>query len=71
MGRSIGRTTQRQRRLALEPLREALGDRLFADFVVHLLIENPGAPVTRYPALAALWLRGRALGIAGRRDEED
>lgn len=67
MNRYSMHTTPRQRRIVLEQLRGELGDRLFADFVVHALMENPNVPVTRWPSLAALWLRGLAVRL-GRDD---
>lgn len=48
-----------------------MGDRLFGDFVIHALTENPMVSIGRYPSLAALWLRGRVRGIAQDASAED
>lgn len=64
-------TTSRQRQVILGRLRDDLGDRLFADFLIHALSENPMVSVGRYPSLAALWLRGRVRGVAQKASAEE
>jgi hypothetical protein len=61
------RRPQRKRRKALEDLRQQLGDRLFADFIIDVLSENGShVMIESYSSLVPCY----ALKIASRDDGE-
>jgi hypothetical protein len=65
------RRSQRQRREILEMIRDQLGDRLFADFMIDCYTENgPTVAVGDLPALTSVWLAAKAkrIGSIGERE---
>jgi hypothetical protein len=50
--------SQRERRARLEEVRAQLGDKLFAQFMIDMLVGcGPMSPVWDYPVLAEIWLK--------------